>query len=75
MPVPVYSPEELAERIAEGSVDINRLAETTLHVMRSVDAVVTWVNRQIQTQQTEAQAQGPGAATTAPDAEAGKRRR
>jgi hypothetical protein len=70
MSIPTYSADELTTRIAEGSVDVNRLAATMVQVMRTADAAAGWINEQIQAQQAPVQV---GAVPS--DAESGKRKR
>lgn len=63
MSVPVYTSEELATRIAEGSVDTNRLAATVhklLALEETVTALAEWTNRQIQTQGQTAEPEAKG---------------
>lgn len=45
--VPVYSVDEIAERIAEGSVDVNRLAATVATQQATINAMANWINAQI----------------------------
>lgn len=67
--VPTYTNDELNARVAEGSVDLNRLAATLSSVQRSVDAVVTWVNQEIQSRQPQQATTTPTTTTpTVPDA-------
>lgn len=48
MSVPSYTPEELATRIQDGSIDLNRLAATLAAAQETLAATVSWVNGQIQ---------------------------
>lgn len=50
MSVPAYTAEELATRIADGSIDLNRLAATVsglLELETTVTALAQWVNARI----------------------------
>lgn len=46
MSIPVYSTEELATRIGDGSVDVTRLAATVAHLQETVAALVSWAQGQ-----------------------------
>lgn len=52
--VPSYTPDELDSRIADGSIDVQRLAATVARMLTQLTIVVTWANAQI-----EAQRQSP----------------
>lgn len=45
--VPSYDQDELARRINDGSVDIQRLASTVALLNGTVEVLVHWVNEQI----------------------------
>lgn len=78
MPVLPYSAEELSERIAEQSVDQNRLAATVAGIQKSVAALADWANAQIQAQvqpQVPTQGQGPVANAGSPNDDTASRKR
>lgn len=58
MSIPVYSTEELATRIGDGSVDVTRLAATVAHLQETVAALVSWAQGQ-----TAASASAPASAS------------
>lgn len=58
MAVPTYSSEELESRIADGSIDLSRLAATVHAQQVSVAALVNWVNERIAAE-TQAAEQPP----------------
>lgn len=45
--VPGYTLDELSTRIADQSVDANRLAATVAGMLETVQALATWANQQI----------------------------
>ena len=49
--VPPYLPDELDSRIADGSIDVQRLAATVARMLTQLTIVVTWANAQIEAQQ------------------------
>lgn len=64
--VPSYTPDELDSRIADGSIDVQRLAATVARMLTQLTIVVTWANAQIeaQRQSPERLAADPATATT-----------
>lgn len=48
--VPSYTPDELDSRIADGSIDVQRLAATVARMLTQLTIVVTWANAQIEAQ-------------------------
>ena len=49
--VPVYGADELESRIADGSLDMTRLAATVVGLQTSVTAMANWINERIQAEQ------------------------
>lgn len=48
--VPVYTADELDQRIVDGSLDLNRLAATVYAQQATIAAMANWINQQIQPQ-------------------------
>lgn len=53
--VPPYTIDDLNTRIAEQSIDTNRLAATVAGLLATVTALAAWANQQIESQAAQTQ--------------------
>lgn len=71
--LPPYSTEELETRIADGSLDLNRVGASLAELQVTVTAIANWINRQAQLA-AEPVAEPESAASATSAAAAGKRK-